>query len=283
MASGIAATLVAQSMCAWPEKHFTKLLTLTLSFLAHAACGEAFVAEAETDAASQQDAAHNSDAQVPDASDGAPLDSYAQAVLADKPIGYWRLDEKGGSVAFDFLGQGINGHYKAGVVLAQKGALTGNAGVKIEGVSEISFGDHFAFEGFAAFSLEGWFRPTTISGAMRYLFRKRTGGTTPTGYHVAFRDSTEFEFFRYVNGNADGPKRKPLPTYSWSHVVATFDGDQACLYVDGIAECKSSTKKIAVNQSSFVVANFVGGVDELAVYNQALTPERVKAHFQAAQ
>src|SRR5262249_54513852 len=52
---------------------------------------------------------------------GSPI--YSSVVLADNPIGYWRLGETSGPTAFDSSGLGHNGTYTGGVTLGVPGAI----------------------------------------------------------------------------------------------------------------------------------------------------------------
>jgi hypothetical protein len=67
----------------------------------------------------------------------APASAYADQVLADSPISYWRLGETSGSTASDATG--VNpGTYIGGVTLGQPGALTGdpNSAASFDGVND---------------------------------------------------------------------------------------------------------------------------------------------------
>ena len=55
-----------------------------------------------------------------------PNSPYAQAVLDDKPIGYWRLGEATGPTAFDRSPNGLDGTYFGGVSPDQPGAILGD-------------------------------------------------------------------------------------------------------------------------------------------------------------
>src|SRR4051794_24564026 len=50
-------------------------------------------------------------------------DGYPQAVLADHPAVYFRLDEASGPIAADSSGHGDDGTYQAGVTYGAAGAL----------------------------------------------------------------------------------------------------------------------------------------------------------------
>jgi hypothetical protein len=52
------------------------------------------------------------------------ISGYAQAVVADHPAGYWRLDEPAGSIVVtDASGSGHAGAVSSGVTLGQSAAL----------------------------------------------------------------------------------------------------------------------------------------------------------------
>ena len=64
---------------------------------------------------------------APRAAPGADETTYSATVLADAPVGYWRLDESNGRTAYDSSGANRNGTYAAaGVALGASGALTGD-------------------------------------------------------------------------------------------------------------------------------------------------------------
>lgn len=52
--------------------------------------------------------------------------AYANTVLADSPIAYWRLGETSGTTASDATGHGWNGTINPPVTLGQPGAITGD-------------------------------------------------------------------------------------------------------------------------------------------------------------
>jgi hypothetical protein len=80
----------------------------------------------------------------------------------------------------------------------------------------------------------------------------------------------------------------------WHHVVGTYDGAALRIYLDGKLQAQTVTSgpigqnadamTIGLNRSSIVNAeDFLGQVDEVAVYNTALSAARVAAHAVAAK
>jgi hypothetical protein len=89
-----------------------------------------------------------------------------------------------------------------------------------------------------------------------------------------------------------------VPNGQWHHLVGVCDqiGGSVTLYVDGISNAtgtvsggsgiKASTNAVAIGsrQSGTTTYNnqFVGSIEEVALYNYALTPAQVQAHYIAA-
>lgn len=111
---------------------------------------------------SGSDAAPNADSGGSDARPS-PSDLYAAAVLADKPLGYWRLEETSGTNAKDETGR-HDGVYVRSPILGQPG-VAGGRGVKLPRSSHSHIhvaSSAFRFLGNAAHSNEVWVQPGDI-------------------------------------------------------------------------------------------------------------------------
>ena len=80
---------------------------------------------------------------------------YRDAVLADNPASYWRLDETSGTTAADDKGAAA-GTYRNGVTLGQTGALPDTINNKAAGFDavddDVQVGDVYDYAGTASFS-----------------------------------------------------------------------------------------------------------------------------------
>jgi hypothetical protein len=242
--------------------------------------------------------------QGPDASDAATaLDglsgdelrpsAYAQEVLADYPVAYFRLGEANGSRAVVSLVRDLTGLVGNGVTLGTSGALAGDldTAAAFDGKTQITVtGNPFAFAERHAFSIELWVRPQAAN-ALEHLFSSEYDDVSGarTGYNV-LRIGGVTRFERFSSGDAvqvDGPDLKPN---EWSYLLATYDGNALKLMVRSASLNEempvSDVRVVPIYGAEAYVgmkrddsAHFAGVIDELAIYDHALPPDRSARHY----
>ncbi len=237
------------------------------------------------------DGAGGSDADAfvpPDAStpDGGSVTAtaYRAAVLADSPAGYWRLDETNITVsAKDLSGHGRDGTYSAGVSFGVAGAIAGDTAARFDGVmSLVDLGPIFRFDGTVSYTLEAWVRPEASATYGTVLGRN----ADPDGYSLYVSPVPGEGALRQAVDASASVAGAVLDAVSFSHVVVTFDGAKLRLYANG-ALAGSTATSVATKgtaKSFYIGADgdgtfFKGTIDEPAVYDHALTPERIFAHY----
>jgi len=219
---------------------------------------------------------------------------YPAEVLADDPLAYWRLDELTGTTAADSSGHGNDATYQGGFTLGAPGAIggDGDTAVTLDGVSAfVSAGDRFAFAGLAQFSVEAWVSAQPQSTYAGVVSRNDAIGGPPSEGFLLFVAPADGPFgFQRLDGasvstavSVAGPGAP-----AFTHVVATFDGLELGVYVNGESQgSQTGAFSIAGAVADFVVGaeaggtgNFLSGtIDEVAVYDHALTADRVGAHY----
>jgi hypothetical protein len=227
-----------------------------------------------------------------------PLRAYADQVLADGAVAYWRLDEISGLTARDSIG-GNNGTISGGVTLNQPGALAGDSAMVFDGVNSriiVPNGPAISGIGLGPLTIELWLRETTVPSDTRVLVDIVGTATSNAGFMV-FRQGTPHVYFGVkdpVSGNivqatfvglgADG---------GWHHVVAVLTRgtpDSLAVYLDGSIGNTAAggtnvnyaqTGNLNVASSVAGIQNFAGGLDEIAIYHTALSPAQILAHYQA--
>jgi hypothetical protein len=248
-------------------------------------------------------------ADAPDGSsgpDGTPDSgdkTYASTVLSDGPIAYYRFDEASGTVAHDASGHGNDALLGVGVTWGASGAIVGDSNTAIH-VSEksggVSAGKHFDFNGTMPFTIEAWVKIEIVDSTYRFLFSKDYGPDTDRRqeYAVYVQQHDGLAFERYVDNARVAPfalAAPPTNPAKWTHVVGTYDGGNLAWFVDGkmagrAPDARSqSTKPVDAligNDNSGSTADgfgaMVGTIDEVALYDNALSADRVAAHFSAA-
>jgi hypothetical protein len=231
----------------------------------------------------------------------APTYPYGQAMLTNRAIGYWRLDETSGTVARDFLG--TNSGIYSRVLLGQPGynwidthpsARFGYLSTSNSCVTNILI--DFATPTNAAFSIEAWVNgPAQTSDAGIVTKGYGSGGEQFNldcgGGNRGFRF-----FVRDGAGSARLASSSVVPDNRWHHVVGVCDqpNGQIVLYVDGTNAAQgtisSSTGIMGSSMPMSIGARqsgsgkpydfqFVGYIEEVAVYNYALGASQVRAHF----
>jgi hypothetical protein len=248
---------------------------------------------------------------------GAPGQAYPQAVLADSPIAYWRLGEtnspSNGATAFDYVG-GHNGTY-TNTVLGAAGyraydpdtAATFGSGFTTDSHVQNIQGIDFAAptNSNSSFSVECWVLGSSTAVTTDAGLVTRGAGNSGEQFNLDLgAPSHGFRFFvrradtntMLVNGTL-GPS-----STTWHHVVGVANEAQGrvFLYVDGVLNNSAggpTNAGIMTNWSGDAVSigarrstsasatynnQFFGTMDEVAIYNYALSSTQVLNHYFAA-
>ncbi len=227
--------------------------------------------------------------------------TYPAAVLADAPIAYWRLDEPslmpaGVATNVGSLGVAANGTYLGGVTFGNAGPRppqfvgfdSNNVAASLNGTSGYVGTALPLLNARNTFTLEGW------------LWR---GGTQPnrTGLFgqndlVEFGYSSDQNLHCWIDtaGNALNVAN-PFPNNEWHHLAVVGDGTNVTLYADGQVGATANLPAPAGYGSSGYNFNIGGGgifdaagnffngrLDEVAVFDKALTAHQIQAHYFAA-
>ena len=133
------------------------------------------------------------------------------------------------------------------------------------------------------------------------VFKKNTWSAWFEGYSLSKQPidngdgtySSRFQFVVSRNGNQVVINSQTIAQRGvWYHVAATYDGSQSMLYVNGVAEA-SATPGFALDYGTDPVyigttgtwapyLNMFGGIiDEVSIYNRALTSDEIGAIYKA--
>jgi hypothetical protein len=161
--------------------------------------------------------------------------------------------------------------------------------LSFDGVNDfVSVPDAAALDLTAGLTLEAWVNPTN-AGYYRTIIAKTTNGL-PVNYYLSLSNGAlTFGFFNGAwreNRASVGPALN-----TWTHVAVTFNdaANQVVLYINGTAVLTSAeTTSLTVNADQLRIGigfpdeAFAGRIDEVRVYNRALTAAEINADRQRA-
>lgn len=215
---------------------------------------------------------------------------YRQAVVADSPVSWWRLADPSGTTAVDEQAA-HSGTYVNTPTLGSAGAFPDNAAVTFASASSqtVDCGDLSLFEA-GDCTYEAWVKSATL--AEQTAFSEGTSAGTNgfarlyiAGSGVATAAARNDAGTTYtVSGAAN------LVGTAFHHVVLVKSGTTLSLYADGAATgtpatvsgtfTQNKSRIGALGRSSDAVF-FNGTIDEVAVYNYALSAASIAAHYAA--
>jgi hypothetical protein len=238
---------------------------------------------------------------------------YEDIVLADSPVGYWRLNEpKKVQSTSEIANLGNLGAAANGKVFGSPGslesgaigAITGDANPAMNFTGTDAHIDIPQLAGLntPSYSVEAWVKLNAYSGTASPLTsRQSVSGGEASGYMLYAYPVSNQPRWEFWNGNgtgwgtanagaADGVLNK------WTHLVATYDATtrQSLLYVDGRVSRgltnapqmlnRTTPLRIGAGSSELLFGQYFlnGAIDEVAIYPSALSPQRVQAHYEAA-
>lgn len=217
--------------------------------------------------------------------------TYAEVVLADQPSLYYRFEDSLGATVKDEMGN-HPGTVLEGTRFEVEGAFPGSRAIELDGTGGIRVGDVFDFEQRKPFSLETWFYLESFDRTFRFIFNNSEFiGGKRASYGVYVEEFNGLVLERYVNDTGYSAGRKVPAVKQWHHVVAVYDGTNLRLYLNGLEssstvddrEAAPKTVGLFIGIGSSVSPALQGRLDEVAVYEKALSPERIEAHYLAGR
>ena len=240
---------------------------------------------------------------------------YPRAVLDAKPLAYWRLNEIAMPTARDAMGK-HDATFENGVALYLPGVGSGS-GVSPDAVlkpsnfsgTQINRAVHFAGGRVRAdvplgenYSVELWLwngLPHDARAVTGYVFsRGSDGDKAARGEHLGIGGTFRGDLLGKLilfNGNERDEVlvgRTTLALRAWHHVVFVREGNAVRVHLDGRAEPEiagdfehtvpAGERAVFLGGRNDNLFGIEGGLDEVALYDRALTAEEVATHYKAS-
>jgi hypothetical protein len=246
--------------------------------------------------------------QVSMSSDGLAISpAYVSAVKSAKPIGYWRFERNEWPNIPNVMGGGADCKIVGAI---GRTTYRGNQAIEF-GVTDQD-GEIVSSQAIDSvirdsYSVEFWVKPSHYHlGAMIGLVgdNPMPSGNPPHGMLLELGGTGKIPTathhpgcIRFLHRSPASDDRSGTSCYSkspytlrkWQHVVATKEGAQMRLYVNGelVAEGEDASElpsglRLLVGRlyPSQGVRPFIGQLDELALYNRALSADEIASHYQ---
>jgi len=215
---------------------------------------------------------------------------YSQTVLADSPLGYWRLDETAGTTGADSAGSNSASYVGApSLAVGGANAYDGDTAVALDGSTQyLGLGASVQFNS-GDFSIEAWFKSSASTQQQIWDDSSASGGNL-TSIKLLGSGSVQ------VNAS-DGTgsvllatsATRPYNDGAWHQVVFTRAGTVFTLYLDAASAATQTTALGDVDIAGtlprlgrLAVGNnnpFAGALDEVAVYTHALSATQIQNHY----
>jgi len=219
---------------------------------------------------------------------GSALLSAAPAHAQTIPglVAAYGFEEGSGTTIGDVTGQSNNG-VASGTTWSTAGKF-GNALVFNGTNAVVTVPNAAALQLTTAMTLEAWVFPTTAPTGWRAVIDKNVDGY----YLMASTDNGNRPGAggTWTNGNKNVFGTSVLPVNTWTHLASTFDGTTVRLFVNGVQVASlaqtvplaTTTATLQIGGDAYTGENFAGLIDEVRVYNRALSAAEIQADMGVA-
>ncbi|MHC4533184.1 MAG: LamG domain-containing protein [Planctomycetota bacterium] len=201
-------------------------------------------------------------------------------------IGWWRLDEGSGTTVADFSGAGHNGFFAEGTPEWVEGKF--GSALKFDGTNKVEIPDHADFHVTDAVSIALWAKPEDTQPEYAKFFCKQKSGEYPYGIQY---NSSGSSIRGTVNASArSDTSSTPSFVGEWAHLCMTYDGSAVILYKDGeevgrnevSGELQQNDLSLSIGGRLGSGQNFNGSIDDVYLFNHALSIEEIQALMEGA-
>jgi len=200
-------------------------------------------------------------------------------------VGSWSFDEGKGQVANDASGNGNNGTLGSSAIAdsADPEWVTGkNAGaLRFDGKNDYIEKTSFSGLSSSAITVEAWVKGNFNSNWVRILNHE---WESSSGSWLLFLKNSEVDFGLYTTSQVKAIKTIALNNNTWYHIVGTYDGTTVKVYVNGVLGVSQPVSTSLDSSGNIDVGgkdagSFNGLIDDVHIYNLALTEAEVKYHY----
>jgi hypothetical protein len=205
--------------------------------------------------------------------------SMAGNVWADL-VGYWKFDEGSGTIAYDSSGNGLDGTLNGDPqwVAGQLGGaldFDGDDSVEIPHNPILSITNEI--------TISAWTYMRGNASGELVIVSKGGWAANDLPYELTETPGGVIYWQFYDDGGRDTCAPQSPPVEEWHHIAATYDGQIFKCYIDGVladewayaGTMPENTASVTIGQRSRGGYYFNGMIDEVAIYDHALSEDEI--------
>ena len=211
------------------------------------------------------------------------------------PVAYWKFNTGSGVVLSDtaLTTPAADGTITGAPPWEASGGPTGTAGdysIKFEGSPdqvEIT-GNPSKLQITGDLTISMWIKPSNIAASRQQPFNKAYSGEG-----TITQETNGTLNFYHGHGGGDGPPGSYQGSNSvsavtqgaWNHIVVTRDSDSVKWYINGdLKSITANTFASSVSSQNVIIGNgyannYLGSIDEVAIFNSALAPGQISSIY----
>ena len=217
----------------------------------------------------------------------ASIDVTVNNVAISGLVSAYDFNAGAGASAVDATGNGFNAQI-SGATWTTDGRF-GNA-LAFNGLNSVlTVSDANALDLTNGMTLEAWVKPAALNDWKTVLLKERPGGLA---YALYASDGASRPPAGYINrsgADVSAIGTSTLPLNAWTHLAVTYDASALRLYVNGTqvatrsqtGNITTSTGALRIGGNSVWGEYFNGVIDEVRIYNRALTATEIQTDMNA--
>jgi prepilin-type N-terminal cleavage/methylation domain-containing protein len=223
----------------------------------------------------------------------AKLKVYSNSIrssLMGNRVSEWKFDEGTGTTTADTVGTNngdLTGHapaWKTGT-----DCISGSC-LQFNGTSNyVDAGHDASLKITSAITIEAWVKGT-VDNQYHGIVAKDSWTGGGRSYAMAISDANKLRMFVGTDGTGVVDSTNNVPNNVWTHVVGTFNGTTLKVYINAILDNTANSVPMVTNNLSVLVGAlnpsspqlfFNGTIDEVHIYNEALTASAIREQYLA--
>ncbi|WP_428305685.1 LamG domain-containing protein [Lacipirellula sp.] len=241
-------------------------------------------------------------------------EKYVDAVYNANPVAYWRFESDEGGVVRNQMSDRLHCRLVGDAVRLRPNSQNGTAEFGLTAGPGYLLSDDLIDLPDDSYTLEAWMKPTYYHHGTMFSLIDWKPSESPLGSHrlevelvgpvsgfpQAFRP-TEFNpgRIRYIHQNSEAFSATPYIVRKWQHLATVKNGAEMKIYLDGKLVASNRDERPVGPQLRVLMGQlfpqsphiedevtsrlYVGQLDEVALYDRALSEEELRRHVQLAK